>query len=200
MAMQVGELFATLKLDDSAFYKATASAQSALSALSRALSGLSGQGRTAGLNFARGLAGGITSGTPYIRSAAASAALAAKRAAEQALQIHSPSRVSLKIGGYFSEGMADGILKEARRVSGAASQLAGMAAAGLNYTPVRRAESTFFSAQNVQAIDYDRLAQAMANQQTLLISNGKVLARSTAADNSEALGAYNRRVAKGYGG
>lgn len=199
--MQVGELFATLKLDDSAFYKATASAQSALSALSRALSGLSGQGRTAGLNFARGLAGGITSGTPYIRSAAASAALAAKRAAEQALQIHSPSKVSLKIGGYFSEGMADGILKEARRVSGAASQLAGMAAADLRDAPAPRLGGLSESAQGrVQAIDYDRLAQAMANQQTLLISNGKVLARSTAADNSEALGAYNRRVAKGYGG
>ena len=47
MAMQVGELFATLTLDDSAFYRATASAQSALAALSRSLGALSGQGRSA---------------------------------------------------------------------------------------------------------------------------------------------------------
>lgn len=200
MAMQVGELFATLTLDDSAFYRATASAQSALAALSRSLGALSGQGRSAGLNFARGLAGGITAGTPAIRGAARRAAQAARRAAQAELQIHSPSKVSLKIGGYFSEGMADGILKNMRMVSGAATQLAGMAAAGLTYTPVRRPGSTFAGAQSVQTIDYDRLAQAMAEHQTVLVSNGKVLARSTAADNSQALGAYKRRVAKGYGG
>lgn len=157
-------------------------------------------GVSVGRNFAQSLARGITAGTPAIQNAARAAALAAKRAAESALQIHSPSKVSLKIGGYFSEGMADGILKNMRMVSGAATQLAGMAAAGLKYTPVRRPGSTFAGAQSAQTIDYDRLAQAMAEHQTVLVSNGKVLARSTAADNSQALGAYKRRVAKGYGG
>lgn len=157
-------------------------------------------GVSVGRNFAQSLARGITAGMPAIQNAARAAALAAKRAAESALQIHSPSKVSLKIGGYFSEGMADGILKNMRMVSGAATQLAGMAAAGLKYTPVRRPGSTFAGAQSVQTIDYDRLAQAMAEHQTVLVSNGKVLARSTAADNSQALGAYKRRVAKGYGG
>lgn len=157
-------------------------------------------GVSIGRNFAQSLARGITAGTPAIQNAARAAALAAKRAAESALQIHSPSKVSLKIGGYFSEGMADGILKNMRMVSGAATQLAGMAAAGLKYTPVRRPGSTFAGAQSAQTIDYDRLAQAMAEHQTVLVSNGKVLARSTAADNSQALGAYKRRVAKGYGG
>lgn len=157
-------------------------------------------GVSVGRNFAQSLARGITAGTPAIQNAARAAALAAKRAAESALQIHSPSKVSLKIGGYFSEGMADGILKNMRMVSGAATQLAGMAAAGLKYTPVRRPGSTFAGAQSAQTIDYDRLAQAMAEHQTVLVSNGKVLARNTAADNSQALGAYKRRVAKGYGG
>lgn len=157
-------------------------------------------GVSVGRNFAQSLARGITAGTPAIQNAARAAALAAKRAAESALQIHSPSKVSLKIGGYFSEGMADGILKNMRMVSGAATQLAGMAAAGLKYTPARRPGSTFAGAQSAQTIDYDRLAQAMAEHQTVLVSNGKVLARSTAADNSQALGAYKLRVAKGYGG
>ena len=188
MAMQVGELFATLTLDDSAFYRATASAQSALAALSRSLGALSGQGRSAGLNFARGLAGGITAGTPAIRSAA-------RRAAEAELQIHSPSRVGIKIGGYFSEGVAGGIGQGTRMVSGAANALARSAQRGM-----ARREAANERVPAAQTIDYDRLAQAMAEHQTVLVSNGKVLARSTAADNSQALGAYKRKVAKGYGG
>lgn len=195
MAMQVGELFATLTLDDSAFYRATASAQSALAALSRSLGALSGQGRSAGLNFARGLAGGIASGTPAIRSAARRAAQAARRAAEAELQIHSPSRVGIKIGGYFSEGVAGGIGQGVRMVSGAANALARSAQRGMT-----RREAANERVPAAQTIDYDRLAQAMAEHQTVLVSNGKVLARSTAADNSQALGAYKRKVAKGYGG
>ncbi len=156
-------------------------------------------GATLGANFAGSLAKGIRDSIAKIRSAALAAALAAKKAVQSALQIHSPSKVSMKLGGYFSQGMADGILKNARSVSLASGRMAEMAASGLRYTPVRRAASSVPS-DVALTIDYDRLAGAMAQRQTVLVSNGRVLARSTAADNSQALGAYKRRVAMGYGG
>ena len=226
MALKVGELYAVIRLEDGGFREELKAAQRALEGFKiglessrragaacvrlvgndlaqAALGGLGklrASGVSIGRNFAQALARGIASGMPFIQNAARSAALAAKKAAEAALQIHSPSKVSMKLGGYFSQGMADGILKNARSVSLASGRMAEMAASGLRYTPVRRAAAYSVPSDAALTIDYDRLAAAMAQRQTVLVSNGRVLARSTAADNSQALGAYKRRVAMGYGG
>lgn len=63
----------------------------------------------AGLNLAQGFAQGISSGAYAARVAATAMANAAARAAQTALDEHSPSRVLRQIGLYFGEGFVNGI-------------------------------------------------------------------------------------------
>ena len=64
---------------------------------------------SAGSYVAQGFASGIRSGAYAAQVAARAMANAAKAAAEQALDVNSPSKVFMKIGEYVSLGMAKGI-------------------------------------------------------------------------------------------
>ena len=89
--------------------------------------GISASGTQGGKMFSSGLAAGIRAGKSSITSAAREVARAAVSAANAALKIQSPSRVMMKSGGYFDEGFAKGILKEAATVRNASAYMANMA-------------------------------------------------------------------------
>lgn len=91
------------------------------------LSNIDQTGWVIGRNFSRGLANGITSGESWIKEAARKAALAAKKAAEDALKVASPSKVGFEIGGYFTKGIALGVESEEqlRLIRNAARYLSG---------------------------------------------------------------------------
>lgn len=138
-----------------------------VASLKSALSTATASVRTSGLNFSRGLAQGISAGRSAVISAATSVAQAAMQAVQSTLQIHSPSRVTESFGEYFSQGFAIGIERNVRTVTGAASDMAHLAAAavsidnpgaGVRSNTVHRTSTT-----SVQ-IDYDRLADAMAQR------------------------------------
>lgn len=65
--------------------------------------------RAAGANMGQALADGLNSKVGAVESAARRLADAARAAAEAAAQIHSPSRVFLRIGGFVGQGFVLGI-------------------------------------------------------------------------------------------
>ena len=74
-----------------------------------ALQGAYNEAMTAGRLVAQGFAQGISIGTSSVAQAARSMASAAVKAARQAMDIHSPSRVMMRIGEYAGEGFVNGL-------------------------------------------------------------------------------------------
>ena len=145
----------------------TTAASGIVSGATSTISNAEGSARNSGFNFSLGLAGGIRAGRSAVISAAASVAQAAMQAVQSTLQIHSPSRVTYGLGEFFGEGFARGIVGSAYTVTGAASDMAQMAAdavsirnpgAGVRGNTVHRTSTTSVE------IDYDRLADAMAQR------------------------------------
>lgn len=77
-----------------------------------------------GYNASLGLASGINSGAGAAIAAAQSVANRVASIMKSALKEHSPSRVTRKIGAFASEGLALGILDEAKKVKSAALEVA----------------------------------------------------------------------------
>lgn len=125
--------------------------------LAGALSRLPTQGRGAGANFAAGLSAGITAGRSGVVAAARDVAEAAAQAARQALDIHSPSRVTEGFGRMFDLGFVRGIERELPAISRAVEEALYPApprpAAGTVVT--NTTDSRDMSVQN--AIQVDRL-------------------------------------------
>ena len=70
-----------------------------------------------------GLANGIASQIGHVRSVAAQLAAAAEVAIRAKAQIHSPSKVTDKLGGYFGEGWVNGIMDKIADAKEASEQL-----------------------------------------------------------------------------
>lgn len=73
-----------------------------------------------GTNMMQGLVNGINSMRPQVEAAAKDVAQAAASSVNNALQIHSPSRLMDKSGRFVDEGFAGGMLKNAGKVRSAA--------------------------------------------------------------------------------
>ncbi len=73
-----------------------------------------------GTNMMQGLVNGIHSMRPQVEAAARDVAQAAANSVNNALQIHSPSRLMDKSGQFVDEGFAGGMLKNAGKVKSAA--------------------------------------------------------------------------------
>lgn len=85
----------------------------------------------AGVNFVTGLIQAITSGQGPVADAVRQLARGAISAITGAFQTRSPSRVTAKIGGYFTEGLAGGIDDGAGDVEAAAGGAGDAAVGGL---------------------------------------------------------------------
>lgn len=92
---------------------------------SLASSGKSGAGSQSlhgtGYNFGIGFGNGIGDAMGWVISKAASLASSAVKAAKKALDSHSPSRVMMSVGNFFSQGFANGIAANTTSVDNAKS-------------------------------------------------------------------------------
>ena len=165
---------------------------------SAAGNGLANAGKTAaasidmsstGNNFGLGFANGITGGGVLDRvvSAGKAIASAAKNAVADWLDMHSPSRLMVKDGGFFTEGFAIGIAKMAGSVASSAKGVAMTARDTLSkfvddFSIPEEDNELHFKA----VIDYDRFntngfgnMNKLSLQPDLALSSG--LARETVA-------------------
>lgn len=160
-----------------------------------------GEFKTAGSNFAEGVATGIRSGRSSVVSASRYVAAQAASAFRNTLQIRSPSRVMEKLAEYVPMGVAKGIMAKASTVTKAMSNItdrirnkAVVKNPGLS---VRGGNTTQSTA--TLAIDYDQMAEAMRQQRMVLDLDGKTVAQIQATNNTRAANARNRALALGYG-
>lgn len=186
-----------------------------------AISNLTSKAKSSGMYFATGFAQGIRNGTNAVANAARSLAQTAVDELQAGIKQGSPSKITMESGAFFGEGFGLGILKELKFVRGAASVIADTALASLS---ALKAPETGFAAQlssagdsvalrangdfsrlygalegiaaqnRPQPIDYDRLADAMAQRPVALYENGRLRARIQARDNSRAQNNLDRRI------
>lgn len=91
---------------------------------------------SAGLRLSKGLASGIYAGKGSVIRAANEVAQAAVSRIRNALQIHSPSRVTQGLGEQFSQGFALGVMDAAAQAAMSANALAGTARDALHDAPL----------------------------------------------------------------
>lgn len=113
---------------------------SIISAIRGVFQGLIGQGYSIGANIVNGIRDGVIGAAGALASAAASVVTNALAAARAAIGINSPSKTFAdKVGGPISEGMAKGVMDNARMLNSAVSVVTrgavnsaagGMASAG----------------------------------------------------------------------
>lgn len=151
-----------------------------------------------GSDFSAGLASGILAGRSGVISAAASVARAAAAAAKAALDIHSPSGVTMDYGEYFDLGFIAGIKNLEPDVEAAARD-------ALYLEPPSR---LLYADQNAPApaqpasltIDYERLAEAMDRRRMVLTMDGRRVAEINADNAERARNNRNKSIALGYYG
>lgn len=163
----------------------------AQSAKSAAATAMNGSGINAGKMFSAGIATGILSGRSGVISAAISVARAAVSAMRSALQIHSPSRVTQKLGEMTGQGFELGMVESMNAAIRSAQNVVG----SMNLTPRLSApdlSSAFASAAG-------SIADAEGSRPIYLNVNGRTLATVTAADTRRAQNSYNRTIALGVG-
>lgn len=103
---------------------AAAAARSGSVQIVSAFSGLRGQLESAGSYAMSGLTAGINAGASSAIAAANSVANQVAATVRKALDIHSPSRVMMAVGGFVSAGLAKGITAAQNLVANASNRLA----------------------------------------------------------------------------
>lgn len=103
--------------------RAVSTARSMTSSIISALNSAQSGAYSAGYNIGAGLANGMSASLGRVQSIAAQLAAAAERAIRAEAQIHSPSRVTDKLGQYFGEGWVQGILSMAKDAKQATEEL-----------------------------------------------------------------------------
>lgn len=110
----------------------TRAVDSIISDASSTAGGYYGSFYNAGSYVMLGFSSGMYSQWLGVVAAAAAIAQAAVDKMRQIIQAHSPSRVTMELGGYFGEGFAIGMLSEAKYIEDSASSIGERAVAGLN--------------------------------------------------------------------
>ena len=108
---------------DSSKAKSVSIAKSMSSGIISALSSASSGAYSCGVNIGVGLANGMASQLSRVRSIATQLAAQAEKAIRAKAQIHSPSRVTRKLGGYYSEGWINSIKEGTKKAYKVASEL-----------------------------------------------------------------------------
>lgn len=107
----------------SGYTRAVSLSRSAASSILSALRSAQSGAYSAGYNIGAGLANGMSASLGRVQSIAAQLAAAAEKAIRAEAQIHSPSRVTDKLGQYFGEGWVQGILSMAKDAKQATEEL-----------------------------------------------------------------------------
>lgn len=133
-----------------------------------AMSGLNGQLYSAGVFAMQGLASGINAGAGSAIAAATSVANQVSSAVRKAMDIHSPSRVMAKLGGFITQGLAVGMINDLREVDHASNQLA-------QAIQVSGANDLGFTSENSLTVDDSEISKIKAASTQQVIVNNKQL-------------------------
>lgn len=161
--------------------------------------------KSSGYNFSAGLASGIRSGQSAVIRAATQVASAAIRAANNRLEISSPSRVMMESGEYAGEGLAIGMMREISTVEDAARSVAAvLTEASAVRNPARFAGIDGYSGgRRAETIDYAMMRSAMIDAvRSIRLGvdiDSRRLATATADSNSVAIDGRRGNIARGYG-
>lgn len=128
----------------------------------------------AGAYIGQGLGNGMNSQLGYVRSVASQLASAAEKAIRTKAQIHSPSRISTKLGNYWGEGLGNGIVKMKGFVGKCADKLFSIPA--LNNPKIAFAGDF----DNNLSEDYEYYQNTKYTINVPVIVDGKEVARVTA--------------------
>lgn len=169
------------------------------------MSGYANSLKSSGYNFSAGLARGIRSGQSEVIRAATQVASAAIRAANNKLEISSPSRVMMESGEYAGEGLAIGMTREISTVEDAARSVAAvLTEASAVRNPARFASMGGYSgSRRAETIDYAMMRSAMMDAvRSIRLGvdiDSRRLATATADANSVAIDSRRGNIARGYG-
>ena len=162
--------------------------------------------KSSGYNFSAGLASGIRSGQSAVIRAATQVASAAIRAANNKLEISSPSRVMMESGEYADEGLAIGMMREISTVEDAARSVAAvLTEASAVRNPARFAGGIggYSGSRRAETIDYAMMRSAMMDAvRSIRLGvdiDSRRLATATADSNSVAIDGRRGNIARGYG-
>ena len=173
------------------------------SAITSSMSGYSNSLWASGYNLSFGMAQGILSGQSTVINAAVRVAQAAIRAANNTLEVHSPSRVLMETGQNAGQGLAIGMMNEISAVERASQSVASALIEGSTVrNPALRAAVPYHESRQRRetlSIDYDRLAQAMARLNIRLDYDGRTVGRIGAEDTARGQAEYRRSTALGFG-
>lgn len=133
-----------------------------------AMSGLNGQLYSAGVFAMQGLTNGINAGASSAVAAARSVANQVSAAVKSAMDIHSPSRVMAKLGGFITQGLAVGMINDLREVDRASNQLA-------QAIQVSGANDLGFTSENSLTVDDSEISKIKAASTQQVIVNNKQL-------------------------
>lgn len=151
----------------------SAAASTVTSVTSRLRSGRSGA-YSAGAYISLGFAQGMRSQLGSIRSAANQMVAAANKAIQAKAKIHSPSKLTDKLGGYYGEGFVNGILGMVRDAQAAAERLVTIPA-------LNGPELAFAGAYSGElSEDYSYTRKAEYHITVVSEMDGREVARSTA--------------------
>lgn len=170
---------------------ATTSAKTATSSVNTALrSGRSGA-YSAGAYISLGFAQGMRSQLSAIRSAAAQMAAAADAAVRAKAKIHSPSKVSEKLGFYWGEGYVNGLSDMVKAAWKTASELVSV--------PNLAMPDLAVAYGGEMSADYDYCRNSEYTIEVPLTVDGKEFARATATYNQAELDRRETRNNRKYG-
>lgn len=148
-------------------------ATAAVTLVAAALAAGKAKAYSAGAYIGIGFANGMLSQLGRIRSAAAQMAVAAEKAVRAKAKIGSPSRVADKLGGYWGEGLANGISGMAAKVWDAAQKLVSI--------PMVATPDLSLAYGGELAADYDYYRNVDYTIEVPLTVDGKEFARATAS-------------------
>lgn len=137
---------------------------------------------SSGYHASMGLANGINAGAGAAIAAANRVANQVSATMRSALQVHSPSRVTKKIGGYTTEGFVEGLLEDIREVRDAALRI-GKAALPVNGAVDRVSYAGGYASGGM----YDLQCGAAYTFVIPLKVEGREIARATAVYTKEEL-------------
>lgn len=103
--------------------RAVSTARSISSSVASALRSAGSSAYSSGVYIGQGLANGMRSQLANVRSIASQLAAQAEKAIRAKAQIHSPSRVTEKLGEYWGQGYVNGILSMAKEAVSASKKL-----------------------------------------------------------------------------
>lgn len=186
---QIGNDF--VKTMQAGLKKAPAVASKAVSNVVTKLRAGRGKVYNAGAYISKGFAQGMRSCMAEIESAARRMAAAADKAIRAKAKIHSPSKVSTKLGGYWGTGFVNGIMDKVQEVKRASEKLISI--------PALSMPKVSFAYAGEMSADYDYYHNRVYVIEVPVEIEGREVARASAKYTKEELDKMQAREDRRHG-